>query len=78
MPYEIIIKHAADRVLRRLTPAERLRITGKIDLLGLNPDDPKLDIKRSQGENFYRLRVGDWRVIFDRQDVVKIITIEKN
>ncbi|RKZ61676.1 MAG: plasmid stabilization system [Candidatus Parabeggiatoa sp. nov. 2] len=53
-------------------------MTGKIDLLGLNPDEPKLDIKRPQGENFYRLRVGDWRVIFDRQDVVKVITIEKN
>jgi mRNA interferase RelE/StbE len=33
-------------------------------------------VKRLQGEPYYRLRVGDWRVIFDRQDAVKIIAIE--
>ena len=49
MPYKIQIKRQADRVLSRLRPAERLRITEKIDLLGQNPDNPTLDIKRLQG-----------------------------
>ncbi|OQW91691.1 MAG: hypothetical protein BWK78_03890 [Thiotrichaceae bacterium IS1] len=49
----------------------------KIDLLGQNPDNPTLDIKRLQGQFLYRLRVGQWRVIFDRQEVVKVISIEK-
>jgi mRNA interferase RelE/StbE len=26
---------------------------------------------------FFRLRVGDWRVIYDWQDAVRIIAIEK-
>ena len=34
-------------------------------------------LKKLEGEPYYRLRVGNWRVIFDRQDEVKIIAIEK-
>ena len=49
----------------------------KIKLLGENPDNPILDIKSLQGEPYYRLRVGQWRIIFDRNDEVKIIAIEK-
>jgi mRNA interferase RelE/StbE len=46
-------------------------------MLGDNPDDPALDVKRLTGEPYYRLRVGDWRVIYDRQVQLKIISIEK-
>ena len=45
--------------------------------LGTNPDNPILDVKKLQGEPYYRLRVGAWRVIFDRTDELKIISIEK-
>jgi mRNA interferase RelE/StbE len=77
MLYQIKIKRQADRTLKRLRPQDRLRITEKIDLLGQNPDNPTLDIKRLQGQFLYHLRVGQWRVIFDRQEVVKVISIEK-
>lgn len=30
-----------------------------------------------QGQPYYRLRVGDWRIIYDRDDDVKIIAMEK-
>ena len=30
-----------------------------------------------KGEPYFRLRVGVWRIIFDRDDQVKIISIEK-
>jgi mRNA interferase RelE/StbE len=44
----------------------------------LNPNDEKLDVKKLEGmEGLFRLRVGGWRVIFDRQDELKIIAIEK-
>ena len=49
----------------------------KIVLLGKDPDNPSLDIKKLQGEPYFRLRVGSWRIIFDRDDEVKIISIEK-
>lgn len=34
---------------------------------------PKGDVKKLQGENGYRLRVGDYRVIFDRKGYILYI-----
>lgn len=46
-------------------------------LLGENPDNTALDIKPLQGQPYYRMRVGQWRVIYDRLDDVRVIAIEK-
>ena len=46
-------------------------------MLGQDPDNVSLDIKKLQGEPYFRLRVGQWRIIFDRDNEVKIISIEK-
>jgi len=46
-------------------------------LLGKNPDNSQLDITKLKGASGYRIRVGQWRVIYDRDDVIKIISIEK-
>lgn len=77
MAYSLLIKKQAKKKLKELPPTDRNRITEKIVLLGKNPDDPRLNIKKLTGDPFYRLRVGSWRIIFDRQDEVKIIAIEK-
>ena len=77
MPYTILIKRQADRALKKLGRVDRIRIAEKIQKLGDNPDDPSLDVKCLEGEPYWRLRVGGWRVIFDRQDEVRIIAIEK-
>jgi mRNA interferase RelE/StbE len=37
----------------------------------------QLDIKKRIGQPLYRMRIGDWRVIFDMQDEIKVIAIEK-
>ena len=77
MSYTLLIKKRAKKTLQSLARPNRNRIAEKINCLGENPDDPSLDIKPLQGQPYYRLRVGDWRVIFDRDDDVKIIAIEK-
>jgi mRNA interferase RelE/StbE len=77
MRYAVVIRRQAQKTLRSLSRPDRSRIAEKIYRLGLNPDDPVLDVKRLQGEPYHRLRVGDWRVIFDRQDAVKVIAIER-
>ena len=77
MSYTVVIRRQAQKKLQSLSRPDRARIAENIYQLGLNPDDPALDVKRLQGEPYYRLRVGDWRVIFDRQDAVKIIAIER-
>jgi mRNA interferase RelE/StbE len=77
MPYTVVIKQQARKKLQSLAKPDRLRIADKINQLGHNPDDPELDIKKLEGEPGWRLRVSGWRVIYDRQDTVKIIAIER-
>jgi mRNA interferase RelE/StbE len=73
----LLIKKQAKKALQSLNRPDRNRVTEKIVLLGKNPDHTSLDIKPLQGQPFYRLRVGDWRILFDRDDEIKIISIEK-
>ena len=75
--YEIRIRKQAQKKLQSLPKKARVRVVEKISRLGVNPDDDTLDVKKLTGEPHYRLRVGDWRIIFDRDDEVKIIAIEK-
>ncbi len=77
MTYTVLIRKAAKKTLQSLSRPDRNRITEKIILLGKDPDDPLLDVKPLKGQPYYRLRVGDWRIIFDKDDEVKIIAIEK-
>jgi mRNA interferase RelE/StbE len=77
MAYALVIKQQARKKIQSLSRVDRVRVTEQLKLLGLNPGDPELDIKKLVGEPYYRLRIGNWRVIFDRHDQVKIITIEK-
>ena len=75
--YILLIKKQAKKALQSIPQPDRTRVTEKIVLLGKNPDNPSLDIKKLQGEPYLRLRVGQWRIIFDRDNEVKIIAIEK-
>jgi mRNA interferase RelE/StbE len=75
--YSVVIHPQAKKKLKSLSRPDRVRIAEKIHQLGENPDNPALDTKRLEGEPYYRLRVGGWRVIYDRDDTVKVIAIEK-
>ena len=77
MPYTVVIKRQAQKKLATLSEDESERLLFKIKSLGLNPSDPSLDIKKLAASPFWRLRVGNWRVIYDRQDSVRIIAIER-
>lgn len=82
MTYQVVIRRQAKRKLQSLPRGERNRIAEKITLLGDDPDNPQLDIKSLQGEQsaerpLLRLRVGRWRVIFDRQDSIRVISVER-
>lgn len=78
MEYTVLLKRCAQRKLLNLPKSERARIAEKIAWLGLNPQDKRLDVKALEGIlGNYRLRVGDWRILFSRDDVIQILTIEK-
>ncbi|HNP52284.1 mRNA interferase RelE/StbE [Nitrosomonas nitrosa] len=75
--YNLLIRSQAKKKLQNLPRSDRFRIAEKLAQLGRNPDDSSLDIKKLEGEPYFRLRVGNWRIIFERHDMVRIITVEK-
>jgi mRNA interferase RelE/StbE len=77
MSHTLFIKKEAQKTLKSLSRPDRNRITEKIMLLGKNPDSEYLDIQKLQEQPYYRMRVGQWRIIFDRDDAIGIIAIEK-
>ena len=60
--YSITISKQARKQLRDIPRKDRLRISGVIELLGDNPIPPRaLKLTNRDG---YRLRVGDYRIIY--------------
>lgn len=71
MTYRIDYLGQALRDLRKLDPQVARRIVLKIDEL---TDDLQGDVKRlTDYQPRYRLRVGDWRVLFDIETDVVVI-----
>lgn len=74
-PYwRTVVDDRARKDLRRLDPPTRKRILSAIARLAQGAELTG-DVKRLQGSHEYRLRVGDWRVRFERQDRQLVIVI---
>ena len=72
--WRVVVDDRARKDLRRIDPPTRKRILNAITRLA---QDAQLtgDAKRLRGSHEYRLRVGDWRVRFERQDRQLVIVI---
>lgn len=76
MTRKVAYRKEALRVLRRMPANEARRIMEKIDQLAAFPEQLAPQVKRLQGRPGLRLRIGDWRVIFDAEgDVLDILAI---
>lgn len=64
---------AAEKELRRLDPPVRRRVLDALDRL--LADDRSLDVRRLTTTDHFRLRVGDWRVIFDYNREIQTIVV---
>lgn len=75
--YQVTMSRSAIKAYRRMPEAMALRIREALEKLAQDQERPDLDIKRLQGRPGYRLRVGGYRVIYDRDDVIRIIAVEQ-
>ncbi len=75
--YDININKRAQKQLLKLSANIRERIAEQIFILGLNPDNPNLDIKSltNDPEAKLRLRVGNYRVKYNRDDGIRIVEV---
>jgi mRNA interferase RelE/StbE len=68
MGYDIILSRAADRKLHQLPPKLANRIVAKLEEVAQNPYGHHHNVAKLQGREGYRLRVGDWRIIYELHD----------
>jgi mRNA interferase RelE/StbE len=72
--WRVVVDERARKDLRRLDPPTRDRILRAISRLGQSAELTG-DVKRLRGTDEYRLRVGDWRVRFERDGRRLVITV---
>ena len=74
--YSIEVQQSAEKVLRRLPRDLKEHITAVIFALETNPRPPGAIALKGQ-YNTWRIRVGDWRVIYTIEDDQLIILVVK-
>jgi len=73
--YKIFIKPSAAKELEVVPRKDRLRIIEKIQSLSSNPRPHGCE--KLSGEEKFRIRQGDYRILYSIQDEAVIVTIVK-
>ncbi len=74
MSYEVRLKPSAERELRRLPREVAARIAEAVAALGVDPRPH--GVKKLLGSaTAYRIRIGDYRVIYDVFDGVLVVVV---
>lgn len=73
MPYQIELRPAALRALKRIARQDQDRIRGAIALLAANPRPP--GTKALRGREGFRVRVGNYRILYTIDDGKLLIVV---
>jgi mRNA interferase RelE/StbE len=74
--YQVVIERRAEKDLDRLSPPIHRRVSESIVALGAAPRPPGCR-KLVGGDDDWRIRVGDYRVIYQIADAVRVIRITR-
>jgi mRNA interferase RelE/StbE len=74
--YRIFLERAAEKDLRRLAHDVHDRVIAAIQALARNPRPPGCR-KLAGTENDWRIRVGDYRVIYEIADTIRIVRVNR-
>ncbi len=75
--YEVVFTKQALRSLRKIPRNIAMLIREKLEQLAADPYAPNNNVTKLVGRPGYRLRVGDWRVIYELQDGQLILLVIK-
>lgn len=73
MTYRVDIRPAAVRALRKVDHQDRPRIQAAIALLAQDPRPP--GARALRGRDGYRVRVGDYRILYTVDDGVLVVVV---
>lgn len=74
MAYTVLVAPAARRDLKRIRGAARQRVAEKINELATNPR-PHGSAKLEGPNDLYRVRVGDYRIVYQIEDDWLIVLV---
>jgi mRNA interferase RelE/StbE len=74
MSYRVEVAPAAVRQLRKLDPTARRRVQAAIELLAEEPR-PSGAKKLAGGEGEWRVRTGDYRIVYEISDNVLLVLV---
>ena len=72
--YEVVLKPAIQKDLRALPKAVAKRIWNRIKTLANNPQ-PRQSVKLTGAERLYRVRVGDYQIVYGVDMEQMIVTV---
>ncbi len=73
MPYQVLISKKVAKHIEKIPDPDYTRIKNSILDLGNNPRP--VGCKKLEGRDGYRIRQGNYRIIYDIKDKVKIVAI---
>lgn len=76
MTYRVEITPAAQRQIKKLITPVQLAIVERLEQLAEDPRPPGV-LKMQGVESLYRIRVGDYRIIYEIQDQTLLIAVVK-
>jgi mRNA interferase RelE/StbE len=71
--YQIKYERAATKALKSFPAVEAKRVLAAIDSLASNPRP--MQSKKLQGSIYHRIRVGDYRVVYEIRDAVLVVVV---
>lgn len=75
MEYRIEFSSRAARNFLKLAPESQRRIAAKIDSLAVDPRPPGCE--KLSGVEAFRIRAGDYRVVYLVEDPARIVTVTR-
>lgn len=73
--YKIEVKWSAQKELEQIPAPYNRKIVEAIDSLA---EDPRpQNVKKLKGEEAYRIRVADYRVVYTIEDVIKVVEVQR-
>ncbi|HIJ54529.1 MAG TPA: type II toxin-antitoxin system RelE/ParE family toxin [Deltaproteobacteria bacterium] len=75
--YKLKYRRQARNYLARLPLKTKTVIVNKLNEIAIDPEDPSHDIDVLKGREGFRLRVGQYRILYIRQDDQLVIEVVK-
>lgn len=74
--YDVLLERSAEKDLRRLSPEIHDRVIDALKGLSANPR-PAGCRKLTGSKSDWRIRVGDYRIIYEIADIIRVVRVNR-